>query len=171
MSSGAATSSQQAASTDTDYTELEDDVLSNADTHSVFSADLQSLISDDGAFSPVPPAKKRKASQVTDSSDILREFIACRPKPSDFLPQQPQSAVHKFFESMADTVSKFSPMAIARIKLKIANIVGEEEIAWAQESMQIIYVEATGGVQPTATSPPVQQPPQTDDQPESESFI
>lgn len=41
------------------------------------------------------------------------------------------------------TVRKFTPVTIAPIKMKIAQIVGEEEIAWAKnlERMQIIIVD------------------------------
>lgn len=40
----------------------------------------------------------------------------------------------------------FSPLAIARIKLRISNIVGEEETACAERSatVEVVYIEITG---------------------------
>lgn len=70
----------------------------------------------DGAYSSVSQssvAKKRKASQITDTNVILREFLAQRPKPSNFLPQKPADDVQQFFDSMESTVRKFTPLSIA----------------------------------------------------------
>lgn len=106
---------------------------------------LQSLETISGTLSSVSQAsKKRKAGAQTETNEILREFLANRPKPSDFLPQKPADDVQQFFDSVASTVRKFSPLSIAKIKLKFGNIVGEEEIAWAEEQarLQVIYIES-----------------------------
>lgn len=138
----------QGPSTETESVdEMTDDRLSNADTQSFVGSYQDSCF--DGPFSPgsisqtrpfspgsvsqTPMAKKRKVSQMDTTNEILREFLDSRPKPSDFMPPKPADDVQQFFDSMASTVRKFSPLAIARIKLKIAQIVGEEEIAWAEE--------------------------------------
>lgn len=87
----------------------------------------------DGAFSSVSQPKKRKTSQMSETN-VIREFLAQRPNPFDFLAQKPADDVQQFFDSMSSTVRKFTPLTIARLKLKIAQIVGEEEIAWAENA-------------------------------------
>lgn len=95
-------------------------------------------------------SKKRKGTSsgmstpTSETATFLREFMSRRPMLSDFLPQsKPADDTQQFFDSMAATVRKFSPLAIARIKLKVGQIVSEEEISWAEEQArtQIIYVD------------------------------
>lgn len=123
----------------------ERDAMNDADTEAEFLRSLETISgTSDGALSSVSQAsKKRKAAAQTETNEILREFLANRPKPSDFLPQKPADDVQQFFDSMASTVRKFTPVSIAKIKLKIANIVGEEEIVWAEEQsrFQVVFVE------------------------------
>lgn len=96
--------------------------------------DSASVVSDlSGATSPGMQTPNSKRRRENETSEILHEFLANRPKPSDFIPQQSADDIQQFFKSMEATVRKLSPLAIARIKLKIANIVGEEEIAWAEK--------------------------------------
>lgn len=71
---------------------------------------------------------------MSETNLILHEFLTQRPNPFDFLPQKPADDVQSFFDSMASTVRKLTQLAIARIKLKISQIVGEEEIAWAENA-------------------------------------
>lgn len=105
-------------------------------------------------------SKKRKGTSsglntpTSETNEILREFLANRPKASDFIPQKPADDVQQFFDSMASTVRKFTPVTIAKIKLKIAQIVGEEEIAWAEEQarMQVIYVDPETSLNETMTN-------------------
>lgn len=84
-------------------------------------------------------AKSRKQSGATsqDNSDILREFLNHKPpNPIDFLPpkpSEPKDNLQQFFEAIAGTMRTFSPVSIAKIKLKISQIVGEAEIANAEE--------------------------------------
>lgn len=87
----------------------------------------------DGAFSSTSQSKKRKSSQLSETNVLLHELLTQWPKPSDFQPQKPADDVQLFFNSMASTVRKLSPVAIARVKLKISQIIGEEEIAWAEK--------------------------------------
>lgn len=96
----------------------------------------------DSEFSSVSQSKKRKGSQLSETNLILREFLSQRPKPSDLLPMKPVDHVQTFFDSMASTVRKFSPLEIAKIKLKISQIVFEQEIAWAESAAraEVIYV-------------------------------
>lgn len=95
-------------------------------------------------------SKKRKGTSsgmstpTSETTSFLREFMSSRPKLSDFLPQpKPADDTQQFFDSMAATVRKLSPLAIARIKLKVGQIVGEEEISWAEQQArtQIIYLD------------------------------
>lgn len=58
----------------------------------------------------------------SEINDILREFLANRPKPSDFLPQRPMDDLQSFFNVMCDTVRKFTPLQIAKIKLEIVQL-------------------------------------------------
>lgn len=69
---------------------------------------------------PVPKKRKPNPTQET-TNDILRELISSRPKASDFYPPSPKkkTKVSSFFDSMAETVEKFSDVAIARTKMKV----------------------------------------------------
>lgn len=82
--------------------------------------------------SPSTSSRKRKHPQM-ETNEILRQFLENEPKPSDFLPPKPADDVQQFFDSMATTVRKFSPLDIAKVKLKVAQIVGEHEIVWAEQ--------------------------------------
>lgn len=84
-----------------------------------------------GSFSGATASKNQKIPQ---RNEILREFLAQRPKPYDFMPHQSADNIQLFFDAMASTVRKLSPLSIARIKLKVTQIVGEEEIAWAENA-------------------------------------
>lgn len=118
------------------------DNMSNVDTPSIGSFGDNYDAMSPGSVSQTPMNKKRK---LNETNDILREFLSSRPKPSDFVPQKPNDDVQQFFDSMASTVRKFSPVSIARIKMKIGQIVGEEEVAWAeaQSNVQYIYMNAS----------------------------
>lgn len=94
----------------------------------------------DGEFTSVSKTsvtKKRESSQMTEANVILHEFLANRPKPSDFLSQKPTDDIQQFCDAMASTVRKFSPLQIAKVKLKISQVVGLEEIAWAEAQAQM----------------------------------
>lgn len=84
-----------------------------------------------GLFTRATVSKRQK---ISETNDILREFWAQHPKPSDFMPQQSADDVQLFFDAMASTVRKFSPLSAARVKLKVGQIVGEAEIAWAENA-------------------------------------
>lgn len=116
--------------------------MSNVDRQSIAGSYDETASHSNEPFSPffgsrTPVAKKRKISQMIDTNEIIREFLSSQPKPSDSMPQKPNDEVQQFFESMATTVRKFSPLAIARIKMKIAHLVGEEEILWAENQANI----------------------------------
>lgn len=91
--------------------------------------------------SSIPKEKKRRALNMSgsDTNEVLKEFMTQRPKPSE----KPSDDIQQFFDSMASTVRKFSPLTIAQIKLKIAQIVGEEEIAWAEKTTAAIQEQRT----------------------------
>lgn len=109
---------------------------SYGDSHSVTS-DMSSIRS---FGSKASTSKKRKADET---SEILRELLATRPSPSEFGAKQPNDDIQHFLNSMAVTMRRLSPLAIARIKLKIGTIVGEEEIAWAEQNpVQYVYLDS-----------------------------
>lgn len=117
--------------------QLEEDYRNNlGETVSVTSetSNMSSVLS-----TATKTAKKRKADETTE---MLREFLANRPKPSDFIPQTPVDDIQHFLNSIAVTMRRLSPLSIARLKVKIANIVGEEEILWAtQNPVEYIYLD------------------------------
>lgn len=82
--------------------------------------------------------KKRTIASSHEQVDILREFINRKqPAPIEFLPPapkppEPKDNLQRFFEAIASTMRTFSPVSIAKIKLKISQMVGEEEIACAE---------------------------------------
>lgn len=104
--------------------ETQYDLVSNADTDSMAGSYLEVQLS----------------HAQNETNDILRAFLNDRPKLSDFLPKKPDDDVQQFFDSMAAIVRKFSPLSIAKIKLKIGQIVGEAEIAWAERQEPIAKV-------------------------------
>lgn len=79
----------------------------------------------------------RSESQQSESSiELLREFINRKqPEPINLLPTpKPKDNLSRFFDSIADTMRTFSPLAIANIKMKVSQLVGEEEIAMASQN-------------------------------------
>lgn len=70
----------------------------------------------------------------SDTNEVLRECLAQRPKTSDIKPASPSDDIQQFFDSQVSTVRKFSLVTIARIKLKIAQIVREGEIIQTEKS-------------------------------------
>lgn len=73
--------------------------------------------------------RKRKRTSVSsqDHSYILRDLpIRKLPNPIGFIPSEPED------NSIASTMTTFTPLTIARIKMQISRIVGQEEIACAE---------------------------------------
>lgn len=101
------------------------------------------------SMSEETPRPKKRTDQKNEHTEILREFLNRRqPNPMDCLPSKPSAlkdSLQQFFESIASTMRTFSPLAIARIKLEISQIVGKEEIACAEriENVEIIYTSGT----------------------------
>lgn len=88
------------------------------------------------AKTPHQNFKKRSACAGSlDTSEILREILNRKPPdPFDFLPPKPPEPtdhIQTFFDAMASTVRTFPAVSIARVKLQISKIVGEEELACA----------------------------------------
>lgn len=152
------TSTQAGSQSQTEETFPEEFTDDTQQQRSVSNADTQSSVESyaecyfDRSFSPgsvsqTSAAEKRKASHtLRDTNKMLRLLLSQPPKPSDFvpqnpfdfIPQNPSDDIQPFFDSMVSTVRKFSPLSIARIKLKIAQIVGEEEIAWADNASKLM---------------------------------
>lgn len=97
------------------------------------------------SMSEETPRSKKRTDQKNEQTELLREFLNRRqPNPVDFLPTKPSApkdSLQQFFESIASTMRTFSPLAIARIKFEISQMVGKEEIAQAarNENVQIVY--------------------------------
>lgn len=69
-------------------------------------------------------------------AELMREFMASRkPNSLEFLPPKPKpkEPLEIFFESIYSTVRTFPPKSIAKLKMKISQLVGEEEIALAEQ--------------------------------------
>lgn len=152
------------------------DNFSNVDTQS-FAGSYGESDSMAGPFSPSPfspgsvsqASKKRKASHMNETNEILREYLASRPKPSDFI-QKPADELEQFFHSMSLTVRKFSPLAIARIKMKVAQLIGEEELLWAEnaarlESQNVEFIYVPADAQPAETGQQQIEKPADDEHP------
>lgn len=80
--------------------------------------------------------RKRRAPSA-DPTDLLYDLISNRkPNPVDFLPPNPTPKDHldHFFESLASTMRTFPALSVATLKLKISQLVGEEEIALAKQA-------------------------------------
>lgn len=144
ISSLPSTSTGKTSSTETIDPIMEDE-NADADYDNMMFGETQSVTSDShsvGSFSTGNQTPNTKKLQANETSEILREFLASRPKVSDFIPQKPIDDIQYFLDSIAVTMRRLSPLSIARIKLKIANIVGEEEIAWAEQNpVEIIYID------------------------------
>lgn len=94
-------------------------------------------------------SRKRSKAASQDHTDILREFLNRKqPNPMDFLPPKPPAPkdnLQQFFEAIASTMRTFPPLSVAKIKLQISQIVGQEEIDCAERNanVEIVYVENT----------------------------
>lgn len=111
---------------------------------------------------PLNVRNKRKHTSAENTSDVLREYLQ-RERPTPIQYMAPQSSekcgVQQFFDSMATTVKTFPPLSIAKIKLQIATIVGQEEIACAErnasaiQTVQLINYEIVqGSLEPTEST-------------------
>lgn len=145
------TSTSTSAAVEDSFDPILEDAIADAEFDSMLCIDTQSVTSDfSGGLSSgthTPTLKKRKANET---SEILREFLANRPKPSDFIPQKPVDDIQHFLHAIAVTMRRLPPLAIARIKIKVANIVGEE-IPWAEQNpVEYIYLDSNTLNQTTA---------------------
>lgn len=107
---------------------------------------------DTSSFSPLkkpstPRKRKTKIKFKPKSNanlDVFKEFLNREtpvPITNDSLPRIKSSKdnLAHFFDAIADTMRSFPPLSIAKTKLQISKIVGEEEIALATASnFQII---------------------------------
>lgn len=102
---------------------------------------------------PIKNAKKRINADSIDTNEILREFLKRKPDPIEFIPTNTPAKdnLDHFFDSIASTMRTFPPVSIARIKLQISQIVGEEEIKCAENCQYVIHVvEPEQPQQPTS---------------------
>lgn len=145
-----------------DGTSLQSEPLTpNADLSLSASTSVTSGIGD-GADTPLRKGKKRAATP--DATESLLRMLVNRKQPSalDFLPPKPKDNLAQFFESIASTMRTLPPVSIARLKLKISQLVGEEEIAVAesnaladssQSNVQFIYVTEQSQTGTIVTNP------------------
>lgn len=157
----------ETASNDTMDTQISNDPESVQNTETLDGpttpredgTDKTSLVSD---FETPRKSRKRPGSTPHDNSDILREFLNRKaPNPVDFLPPPPpppppKDNLQHFFDAIASTMRTFSPLSVAKIKLKISQLVGEEEIANAENAeshVEFVYIESPRTTE-TITLPP-----------------
>lgn len=97
-----------------------------------------------------PQRKCKKRAPAQDATEMLCQYLANRkpPTPLDFLPSKPapKDSIDTFLESIGATLRTFPPVSIAEMKLKIAQLVGEEEIALARRNAatQFVYISQPG---------------------------
>ncbi|KNC31456.1 hypothetical protein FF38_04039 [Lucilia cuprina] len=79
---------------------------------------------------------KQRAPSSDPTTELLYELISFRkPRLVDFLQQKirPKDYLDHFFDSLASTMRSFAPISIAKLKLKMSQIVGEEEVFLTQK--------------------------------------
>lgn len=91
---------------------------------------------------------KRRAPSSDPMTDLLYELISTRkPNPVNFLQPKtkPKDHLDHFFESIASTMRTFPAISIAKLKLKISQLVGEEEVLLAQQEQltQVVYIQTS----------------------------
>lgn len=96
---------------------------------------------------PQRSRKKRRTPSSDPTTDLIYELISSRkPNPVDFLPTTtvPKDHLDHFFESLASTMRTFPALSVAKLKLKMLQLVGEEEVSLAQQrqSTQFVYFQA-----------------------------
>lgn len=93
---------------------------------------------------PQRSRNKRRAASA-DPSELLYELISTRKSnPVDFLPSSvPKDHLDHFFDSLASTMRTFPALSVAKLKLKMNQLVGEEEVSLAQQTQtaQIVYIQ------------------------------
>lgn len=102
------------------------------------------------------PSRKKKTAHEHSLVTILEKRQKQREQLLDKLSMQTEtvpekSATHKFFESMADTVSTFPPHLVAETRLQVCKIVTDMELKMHHEQWRI----ATGASLPTSSGTPV----------------
>lgn len=129
------TSSISMPSAITESVDSEVENFSEVDTQSIVDSEAGSFfgsIRSPDTVSSAKQSKKRARSEV-DAEVVLDTFFAHRPAANEFLPSERIDELDQFFLSMAATVRKFPAVSIAKIKMGIAQMVGQEEIVWAEK--------------------------------------
>ena len=90
--------------------------------------------------------RNKRRAPPADPTDLIYELISSRkPNPVDFLPSTsvPKDHLDHFFESLASTMRTFPALSVAKFKLKMSQLVGEEEVSLAQQAQltQIVYIQ------------------------------
>lgn len=132
----------------TETTASHDTINANVSTHII--EDLDEIMSPTRTYTPSvmsdnktqrssnEKSRKWTSASSNEQADILREFLNHKqPTPIEFLPSkrpEMRDNLQQFFEAIASTMRTFSPVSIAKIKLKISQIVGEEEIVCAEKN-------------------------------------
>lgn len=81
-------------------------------------------------------------TSVDEQNELLQAiFVRNRPESLPPPPSPPKDNLDHFFESIANTMRTFSPLAIAKIKLQISQIVGYEEISIAERHASSHHIE------------------------------
>lgn len=90
-------------------------------------------------------SRNKRRPPSADPSELLYELISTRKRnPVDFLPPSvPKDHLDHFFESLASTMRTFPALSVATLKLKMSQLVGEEEVSLAQQpqTAQIVYIQ------------------------------
>lgn len=110
------------------------------DSHKTDSQGNDQLLSPEQ--SSTPSRKKNKTSHEHSLVTILEKRQQQREQLLDKLLTQTEtvpekSAIHKFFESMADTVSNFPPHLVAETRLQVCKIVTDMELKMHNEQWRI----------------------------------
>uniref|UniRef100_A0A6P7FSP3 Uncharacterized protein LOC114330605 n=1 Tax=Diabrotica virgifera virgifera TaxID=50390 RepID=A0A6P7FSP3_DIAVI len=125
-----------------DLSETQKSIEDNLDSQQSFSPSTKKLkTSDENALVSILEKRQKVRDQLFGK--ILTQ--------TEIVPEK--SAIHKFFECMADTVSNFPPHLIAETRLQVCKIVTEMEVKIHNEQWR---TTATASFPPTSSGTPMQ---------------
>lgn len=102
-------------------------------------------INEDSTSGPI--SKKRRSNnndQLKIFENIAKDMKDSQNKKMEFIQQfvQPKTELELFFASLCKTVEKFNPLAQAKAKISISNIVSQMEIEHLENMMTVEAIES-----------------------------
>lgn len=134
--------------------ELNATIDSNDDTKLLEFSSMRSEIDLDESIVSPSVSQSSTSMGTTGCSDPKRQ----QPNPVDFLKPTPKDHLDLFFESICSTMRTLPALSIAKLKMKISQLVYAEEFALAEAEAYVPLINSNASPISTATETAVEDP-------------